>query len=78
MVTLNMEKTKMLVFEVEKLSEKEGIEKELFVINDPLANSFKVSNGKITAYVYMGDDSIEMFVVNEKKNSIKKVVVDRV
>jgi len=68
----------MLVFEVEKLSEKEGIEKELFVINDPLANSFKVSNGKITAYVYMGDDSIEMFVVNEKKNSIKKVVVDRV
>ena len=76
MVILNIEKNKMLVFEIEKINEDEGIEKELFVVNDPLANSFKVSNGKYTAYVYMGTDGIEMFVVDEHTNTIKKVVID--
>ena len=64
---------KFLMFEIEKINEKEGIEKEVFLVDNPLAGSFKVSNGKITAYVYMGDEDVEMFIVDEKNNTIKKM-----
>ena len=53
-----------LMFELEKVG-KEGIEKEIFVVENPLAGSFKVSNGKLTAYIYMHEDTIDVFVKNK-------------
>ena len=70
---MNSTLNKFLMFEIEKISKKEGIEKEVFVVDNPLAGSFKVSNGKITAYIYIGDEDIEIFVIDEKHNTIKKL-----
>lgn len=70
---MNLTLNKFLMFEVEKVSETEGIEKEVFVVDNPLAGSFKVSNGKLTAYVYLGDEDVDIFVVDEKNNTIKKI-----
>ncbi len=59
---------KKLLLEFERVDSKEGIVKELFVIDNPLAGSFKVSNGKITAYIYVNEDSVELFVIDDKGN----------
>ncbi len=70
---MNLNFNRFLMFEIEKVDEKKGIEKEVFVIDNPLANSFKVSNGKVTAYIYFGEEDIEIFVMDEKNNSLKKI-----
>ena len=65
-----------LVFEIEKVN-KEGIQKEIIVVENPLAGSFKVSNGKITAFVYMNEDNIDIFV-KDKEGNIKRFKTEKV
>jgi len=66
--------SRALMFEFEKIDSNEGIVKELMIVENPLAGSFKVSNGEITAYIYMHNKTVEVFVIDENGNIKNKEI----
>jgi len=66
--------SKALMFEFEKILPDEGIIREVMIVENPLAGSFKVSNGQITAYIYLHNKTLEVFVIDDKGNIRSKEI----
>lgn len=55
-----------LMFIVDSLHDKRGVERRKIMVENPLAGTFRVSDGRLTADITISEIGIEVNAINEK------------
>ena len=61
---MNLMKRRPLMFVVDSLKERKGIERQKILVDSPLGGTFRVSDGRVTADITFSEMGIQVDAVN--------------